>query len=151
MQLDLHFKDIDLGPGQITREKASEVRNVFRDQNLPICCVSAYTNIVHPDRGERERRVAYLKEILRHARDFGSPYVISETGTYNAESDWAHHPHNKTAQAFEDCRKVIADLAQTAYDHGAVFCWKPMSTMSSAPSRRRCACSRRSIIRAWDC
>lgn len=122
VQLDLHFKDMDLTAGQITRDKAKKVRDVFRDHNLPICCVSGYTNIVHPDRDERDRRVGYLKEIIRHARDFGSAYVISETGTFNPESDWVHHPKNKTEEGFEDCRKVIAELAQVAYDHGAVFC-----------------------------
>ena len=74
-----------------------------------------------PDKAEREKRVGYLKEIIRNARDFGTPYVISETGTYNTESDWVHDPKNKTEEGFEECRKVIADLAQTAYDHGAVF------------------------------
>ncbi|RWN00727.1 MAG: sugar phosphate isomerase/epimerase [Mesorhizobium sp.] len=121
VQLDLHFKDIDLSAGQITRDKARRVRDTFRDHNLPVCCVSGYTNIIHPDRAERERRLAYLKEIIRNARDFGSPYVISETGTYNTESDWVHHPKNKTEEDFEECREVISDLAQTAYDHGAVF------------------------------
>ncbi|TIP79643.1 MAG: sugar phosphate isomerase/epimerase, partial [Mesorhizobium sp.] len=121
VQLDLHFRDIDLSAGQINKEKAKTVRDTFRDHNLPVCCVSGYTNIIHPDMAEREKRVGYLKEIIRSARDFGSPYVISETGTYNTESDWVHHPKNKTEEGFEECRKVIADLAQTAYDHGAVF------------------------------
>ncbi|TIT79237.1 MAG: sugar phosphate isomerase/epimerase, partial [Mesorhizobium sp.] len=121
VQLDLHFKDIDLSAGRITRDKARKVRDAFRDRNLPVCCVSGYTNIIHPDKAERERRLAYLKEIIRNAREFGSPYVISETGTYNTESDWVHHPKNKTEEGFEECRKVISDLAQTAYDHGAVF------------------------------
>ncbi len=122
VQLDLNFKDLDLSVGQITADKAKRVRDTFRDHDLPICCVSGYTNIVHPDPGERERRVGYLKEIIRNARAFGSPYVISETGTFNPESDWVHHPRNKTEEGFEECRQIIADLAQTAYDHGAVFC-----------------------------
>lgn len=121
VQLDLHFKDIDLSAGQITGDKARMVRDTFRDHNLPVCCVSGYTNIIHPDRAEREKWLAYLKEIIRNAREFGSPYVISETGTYNTESDWVHDPRNKTEEGFEECRKVISDLAQTAYDHGAVF------------------------------
>lgn len=121
VQLDLHFRDIDLTAGQITRDKARTVRDTFRDHNLPVCCLSGYTNIIHPDKAEREKRVGYLKEIIRNARDFGSPYVISETGTYNTESDWVHHPKNKTEEGFEECRKVISDIAQTAYDHGAVF------------------------------
>ncbi|UVC06535.1 sugar phosphate isomerase/epimerase [Rhizobium sp. TH2] len=121
VQLDMHFKDIDVGPGQITKDKCTTIRNTFRDSNLPICCVSGYTNIIHPDKDERARRVGYLKEIIKHAQYLGSPYVISETGTYNAESDWVHHPKNKTEEGFEECRKVIADLSQFAYDHGAVF------------------------------
>lgn len=32
-----------------------------------------------------------------------------------------HHPTNKTEEGFEECRKVVADLAQYAYDHGAMF------------------------------
>jgi sugar phosphate isomerase/epimerase len=121
VQLDMHFKDIDLSAGQITKDKCVRIRETFRDHNLPISCISGYTNIIHPDKGERERRVGYLKEIIRNAQHLGTPYVISETGTYNTESDWVHHPKNKTEEGFEECRKVIADLAQHAYDHGAVF------------------------------
>lgn len=121
VQLDMHFKDVDLSAGQITKDKCVKIRETFRDHNLPICCISGYTNIIHPDKAERERRVGYLKEIIRHAQYLGSPYVISETGTFNTESDWVHHPKNKTEEGFEECRKVIADLAQHAYDHGAMF------------------------------
>ncbi|SMC93472.1 sugar phosphate isomerase/epimerase [Rhizobium sp. RU36D] len=121
VQLDLHFKDMDLSAGQITKEKCIRIRETFRDHNLPICCISGYTNIIHPDPAERARRVGYLKEIIRHAQHLGTPYVISETGTYNTESDWVHHPKNKTEEGFEECRKVIADLSQHAYDHGATF------------------------------
>jgi sugar phosphate isomerase/epimerase len=121
VQLDLHFKDVDLSPGRITREKCVRIRETFRDHDLPICCISGYANIVHPDRPERERRLAHVEDIIRHARDLGSPYVISETGTFNPESDWVHHPRNKTEEGFEECRQVITRLARTAYDHGAVF------------------------------
>lgn len=121
VQLDMHFKDVDVSAGQITRDKCVRIRETFRDHSLPISCISGYTNIIHPDKAERERRVGYLKEIIRHAQYLGTPYVISETGTYNTESDWVHHPKNKTQEGFEECRKVISDLAQHAYDHGAVF------------------------------
>ena len=117
----MHFKDIDLSAGQITKDKCVKIRETFRDHNLPISCVSGYTNIIHPDKAEQDRRVGYLKEIIKHAQYLGTPYVISETGTYNTESDWVHHPKNKTEEGFEECRKVIADLSQYAYDHGAVF------------------------------
>jgi sugar phosphate isomerase/epimerase len=122
IQLDLAFKDIDFStPESITAEKARRVRETFRDHDLPICCISGYTNIVHPDPGQRKQKLATLKALIRHARAFGTPYVISETGTYNTESDWVAHPRNKTEAGFAECRAVIRDLAQTAFDHGAVF------------------------------
>ena len=122
VQLDLAFKDIDFStPESITQEKAKRVRETFRDHNLPICCVSGYTNIVHPDPSKRKQKLAYLRALLRHARSFGTPYVISETGTFNTESDWVSHPQNKTEQGFHECREVIRELAQVAFDHGAVF------------------------------
>jgi sugar phosphate isomerase/epimerase len=121
VQLDLHFKDIDLGPGQITKDKAKKVRDTFRAHDLPICCVSGYTNIIHPDAAHRKANVERLKEIIRNARAFGTPYVISETGTYNTESEWMSDPKNKSEEGFETCRKVISELAQEAYDHGSMF------------------------------
>lgn len=121
VQLDLHFKDIDLSAGQITADKAKRVRDTFRAHDLPICAISGYTNIVHPDLDERKRRVDYLKEIIRNARSFGTPYVISESGTFNSESDWVHDDKNKTAEGYDAAVEVMRDLAQTAADHGSIF------------------------------
>ncbi len=122
VQLDLAFKDIDFStPAAITKEKARRVRETFRDHDLPICTLSGYTNIVHPDPATRRQKLDMLRAIIRHARQFGTPYVISETGTFATESDWVSHPRNKTEEGFAECRAVIAELAQVAYDHGAVF------------------------------
>ena len=74
VQLDLHFKDIDFStPEAITVEKAKQVRETFRDHDLPICCISGYTNIVHPDPAERKRRLDQLKAIIRNARHSARP------------------------------------------------------------------------------
>ena len=121
VQLDLHFKDIDLSAGQITPAKTKQVRDTFRAHDLPICCLSGYTNLIHPDLDQRRANIARLKDLIRNARAFGTRYVISETGTYNTESEWMSDPKNKSEEGFETCRKVIADLAQEAYDHGAMF------------------------------
>jgi sugar phosphate isomerase/epimerase len=121
VQLDLSFKDIDMSAGNITAEKCRTIRDAFRDANLPICCISGYTNIIHPDPSERKKRVGYLKEIIRNARALGSPYVISETGTFNTSSDWVHDPKNKTEAGYQEALAVIGELVKEAYDSGAVF------------------------------
>lgn len=121
VQLDLEFKDIDLSRGNITKEKANKVRDAFRDANLPIVAISAYTNLVHPDPVEREKNIHYIKEILANAREFGTPYVVSETGTYNTESDWLYDPKNSTEEAYQEFKAIAIDIAKFAYEHDAVF------------------------------
>lgn len=120
VQLDLEFKDIDLSRGNITKEKAHHVRDAFREANLPIVAISAYTNLVHKDPAVREANINWVKEILAHARDFGTPYVVSETGTYH-DDDWLYDPKNSTEEAYQEFKAVAEDLAKFAYDHDAVF------------------------------
>src|SRR5699024_9182114 len=74
-----------------------------------------------PDREVRRQNVDRLKEILRHARNFGTPYVISETGTFNKDSEWDHDPHNRTEDAYEQVCDVLTELAKEAWDHGSTF------------------------------
>jgi sugar phosphate isomerase/epimerase len=121
VQLDMAFKDMDLETSKITKAKCKKIRDTFRAHDLPVCAVSGYTNIVHPDPAARAQKLKHLKTLIRNARDLGTPYVISETGTFDTESDWVHHPKNKTEEGYETCRDVIADLVKEAYDHGAVF------------------------------
>lgn len=119
VQLDLNFKDMDLSTANINRQNCIKIRDTFRRHNLPICCVSGYTNLVHPDPTRRKALLEHLKQVLRFARELGSPYVVTETGTFNPESDWVHHPMNKTQEGYDECRRVIQDLVACARDHGA--------------------------------
>ena len=122
VQLDAVFKDMELGAEAITPAKCKTIRETFRAHDLPVSCVSAYTNLVHPDPDERQRRLALTKALIRHSRELGSPYVISETGTFNPESDWVAHPKNKTEEGYAICRDIIAGLVEEARAHGAIFC-----------------------------
>jgi sugar phosphate isomerase/epimerase len=121
VQLDLSFKEMDLAFDSLTPDKCHFIRDSFRDANLPIVAVSGYTNLVHPDLKKREENIRNLKTLLKYARDLGSPYVVSETGTFNQESDWVWHQKNGTAEAYETLCKILSDVTKFAYDHGSVF------------------------------
>ena len=121
VQLDASFKDMDLATGQFTSEKCKKIRNTFRTHNLPISCISGYTNLVHPDPAKRKANLDHLKDLIRYANELGSPYVISESGTFDHDSDWVHHPQNKTEEGYEDCRDVIGDIVEFSREHGVTF------------------------------
>lgn len=121
VQLDPGFKDIALSVENINKTNCTKMRDTFRRHDLPICCISGYTNLVHPDPSKRKANLELLKQIIRNAEHLGTPYVVSETGTFDPGSDWVHHPKNKTEAGYEDCRAVIQDVVNCARDHGAVF------------------------------
>jgi sugar phosphate isomerase/epimerase len=113
---------MDLSDENIDSANCRRIRETFRRYDLAICAVSGYTNLVHPDPGRRKQNHRRLKQIIRHARELGTPYVVSETGTFDADSDWVHHPKNKTKEGYAECRDAIGQMVQCASDHGAVFC-----------------------------
>lgn len=121
VQLDVGFKGMELATDQITSEKCKKIRDVFRSYNLPVSCISGYTNLVHPNTDKRKSNLAHLKQLIRFANELGSPYVISESGTFDPDSDWVHHPKNKTEEGYEDCRDVIGELVDFAREHNVTF------------------------------
>lgn len=121
VQLDVSFKDFDAVKDEMTKEKAHWVRDAFRDANLPVIAVSSYTNFIHPDPVIRKRNIDYIKTMMRHARDLGCPYVASETGTYNLESDWVWHEKNASPEVYDETIAIIRELAAYAGDWGATF------------------------------
>lgn len=121
VQLDLDFRDMDLSTPALDGRTCARIRQAFRDADLPICCISGYTNLVHPDDAVRKTNLDRLRRIIALARELGTPYVISETGTFARDSDWVHDPKNKTEEGYAICRDVIGELAEHAARHDAVF------------------------------
>jgi sugar phosphate isomerase/epimerase len=121
VQLDLIFNDLDLDTENITKEKCVKIRDTFRRHNLPISCISSYTNLTDPVPERRKKNLDRLKTIIRHAHDLGSPYVPSETGTFCEDSDWVAHPKNKTEEGYLELRDIVYDLVRLCRTEGVTF------------------------------
>jgi sugar phosphate isomerase/epimerase len=121
VQLDVSFKDCDAAKEYLSKQKAIEIRGKFQDANLPIVAVSAYTNLVHPDSEKRKANIAYIKMMMERALDLGCPYVASETGTYNRDSDWVWDGRNATEAAYQEACEIIYDITKFARENGATF------------------------------
>ena len=121
VQLDVSFKDCDAVRGELTYEKAKEIRDKFRGADLPIVALSAYTNFVHPDPAKRAANIAYFKDMIRFARRLGCGYIASETGTYNPESDWVWDDKNAGEEAYAEVLGIIRDIVACAEENGVTF------------------------------
>jgi len=121
VQLDVSFKDCDAAQTLLGKQQAREIGAKFRDANLPIVAISGYTNIVAADLKQREKNIDYLKRIMERALDLGCPYVASETGTFNRESDWVWDDENASESAYQQAAEVIDDVVKFGREVGATF------------------------------
>lgn len=121
VQLDVSFKDCDAMKGQLTKARANTLRDKFRDANLPVVAISGYTNLVHPDPVKRQANIDYVKGMMVRALDLGCPYVASETGTFNRDSDWVWDDENASECAYQQAAEVIYDLCKFGREVGATF------------------------------
>jgi len=121
VQLDVSFKDCDSAKEYLTKQKANEIRDKFRDANLPVIAISSYTNLIHPDKEKRKRNINYIKMMMERALDLGCPYVASETGTYHRENDWLWDDKNATEEAYQEFAEVLYDIVKFGKEVGATF------------------------------
>ena len=62
-----------------------------------------------------------MKMIMERALDLGCPYVASETGTKNLESDWVWDEANETELAYEETAEAIAEIVKFGKEVGATY------------------------------
>ncbi len=122
VQLQWDFKDIDLSTEKLNPSLFKNIRDIFRSYNLPISVIDGYTNLVSPNIQKREEGLARLHRILELAWELGTPYVATETGTFNSESDWIGDEKNHTEEGFEECCKVIKEAVKVAELNGSILC-----------------------------
>jgi len=121
VQLDVSFKDCDSVKEYLTKTKANEIRDKFRDADLPVIAVSSYTNLIHTNKEKRKDNINYIKMMMERALDLGCPYVASETGTYHTENDWLWDDRNATEEAYLEFADVLYDIVKFGKEVGATF------------------------------
>ena len=107
---------------KITPQLCKEIRDTYRRHNLPISVISAYVNLVTPDVEKRKRGLDRLHRILELSWELGTPYVATETGTFNPQSDWVDHKKNHTQEGFEELLKVLREAVKVAELNGSILC-----------------------------
>jgi sugar phosphate isomerase/epimerase len=106
------------GRGDLTPGLAWSIDRAFAAAQVQIAVLGCYINLSHPDPAARAPLMAYFKEHLRYARDFGCAIVGTETGSLNG--DWSFHPDNQGEEAFKALVPRVAELVQEAERFGVI-------------------------------
>jgi L-ribulose-5-phosphate 3-epimerase len=112
---------MDLVPGRrdLTPGLAWDIGRAFAKHSVQIAVLGCYINLSHPDAAARAPLMAFFKEHLRWARDFGCSIVATETGSLNP--DWSFHPDNQGEEAFKLLVPRVAELVAEAQRFGVMF------------------------------
>lgn len=131
VQLDLRFKDYPQLKNKnsigsfLTKETAKEISNKFRDADIDIVAIYGYTNLIEKDQEVRKKNIQYITSLLKFARYFGTPYVVTETGTYSSKNDYAFDEKNHTEYAYQDLLSVVQSLVKVAEKYQSVLLIEP--------------------------
>src|SRR5262249_6222204 len=87
--------------------------------------IAGYLNPIAHDPERRRANLARMKAMLDRARDLGSPYVATESGSLHPRDDWAPHPDNASPAAFDQVCAGVDDLARHAAERGAMLLLEP--------------------------
>lgn len=107
------ISDVKQAVGSFTSAHAEKVSKTLENANKSIPLIGAYFNPVHPNLEKREAGIALFKEYLGYAKQLGSGYVGSETGSCLGEP-WAYHPDNRTEASYSTVVETFRDLADHA-------------------------------------
>jgi sugar phosphate isomerase/epimerase len=124
VQLNLEFADWRFDDDS-SPAACRAVRETFRGNGLSIAAIAGYLNPIARDPARRRANLDRMKAMLERARDLGSPYVATETGSLHPHDDWAPHPDNETPAAFDQTCAAVDELARHATECGAVLLMEP--------------------------
>ncbi len=107
--LNASFPDLS-APEKMNPGMGTFFKNEFQEQGVQIALLSCYSNLIHPEPGEREKILQKFERYLFHARYFGASMVASETGSVIAALGYSEE--NFSDEVFEDLIHVIQRLVR---------------------------------------
>jgi sugar phosphate isomerase/epimerase len=115
-------------PHEIVAERCQQAAAPFQQAGLAIAALSGSSQLMDPDLDRRHKGIVRLHALIRHCRDFGTSYLVSETGSLNPESPWISHPPNRSREAWAELRTIVAEALAVAADQGVTVLLKPGPT-----------------------
>jgi len=128
-------------PAHFTPERCRAVAQPFLAAGLSVACVSGSVNLMDPDPSRRQRGIQRLHAVLRHARDFATPFVVTETGSLSPDSPCEPYAPNGSPAAWTELRLIVSLAVEVAADHGATLLLQadPAHVLASAEAALRLA------------
>jgi sugar phosphate isomerase/epimerase len=114
-------------PGDVTPERCRRAAEPFAREGVAVACLWGSANLLDPDLDRRHRGIVRLHALLRHGRDFGTEYLVTETGSLNPVSPSAPCPENHSREAWLELGLILSEALRVAADAGVTLLLKAES------------------------
>jgi sugar phosphate isomerase/epimerase len=122
---DFTFADLRFDPLEPDWTAAAKIVSTLERSGIEIVGLFGYYNVVDPDARRRKLGEARMEALLTQGKRLGCSLVSTETGTFNARSEWLEAPENQTERGYLQCKAALEKHARTAEKHGAVLTIEP--------------------------
>jgi sugar phosphate isomerase/epimerase len=119
------FADVKFNPAKPDWDAVKKVRACLDRHGLTVAGLYGYYNVVSPLPEQRRKGRERMEFLLANWKKFGSPNVTTETGTYNAKSEWLDDPRNTSEEGYLDFRREMEGLVKAAEKSGAMVTIEP--------------------------
>jgi sugar phosphate isomerase/epimerase len=111
-------------PGDVTPERCRLVAEPFAREGIAVACLWGSANLLDPDLDRRHRGIVRLHALLRHCREFGTEYLVTETGSLNPLSPSEPYAENRCREAWLELRLILSGALRVAADAGVTLLLK---------------------------
>jgi len=120
----------------LTDARCRAIADAYRSAGIAIHSLGVYTNLIHPDRAEREANLAYFEAMMKIARSMGVRYLITEAGHYRSEGPEPPVPFHFQEAVWRRTVAVARRLAEMAERHDVVVLVEPYFAGFFASAKR---------------
>jgi len=122
---DYRFADVRFDPLAPDWEVAKKITAAFERHGIQVVAIFGYYNVVDPDPAKRKRGEDRVQFFMQNWKRLGCANISTETGTFNAKSEWLESPKNATEEGYLECRTALEKLAKVAEKSGAILSIEP--------------------------
>ena len=116
-----YFADVRFDPLKPDWAAAKKIVDTLQKHDIAVAAIYGYYNVIDPVPERRAQGEARMEIFLTHWKQLGCPIVSTETGTFNAKSQWLDAPENETEEGYQKCRAALQRWARLAEKTGAVL------------------------------
>jgi sugar phosphate isomerase/epimerase len=110
---------------ELTPERCRKIADAYRSRDIAIHSIGVYTNLIHPDDGERDANLAYFDAMIQAGKVMGVNVFITEAGHYEPEESTAHVPYYLQEAVWYRTVETGKRLARIAEKYDATILLEP--------------------------